>query len=68
MQKSKITWATTVHYEKVFKHLDDKGLDTQNEYYYKMLLEPKGVTVFNKDLKGWLKALTTDLDIKGFEL
>lgn len=68
MQKSKLQWANEEHYEKAHKFLEDQGLDSSNEYLYKQLLESKGLTTYTKDLKSWLKSLTTTLNIKDFEL
>ena len=68
MNKTKTTWATAENYETAHKYLEDKGLDSQNEYLYKELLESQGVTVYMADLKKWLKSLGTTLDTKGFSL
>ena len=67
-ETTKINWANSEHYEKAFKHLDDQGLDTSNEYYYKELLEAHGLTIFAKDLKQWLKSRGTAINVKGFAL
>ena len=68
MQKSKLTWANSEHYEKAHKYLEEQGLDSTNEYHYKQLLESKGLTIYSKDLRNWLKSLTATLNVKGFEL
>ncbi len=67
-ETTKMNWANAEHYEKAFKHLDNQGLDTNNEYYYQELLGSKGLTVFAKDLKNWLKSRGTAIDTAGFEL
>lgn len=65
---NKTQWATTEDYEKAFAYLEAKGMDTQNEYLYKTLLESVGKTVYIQDLKKWLKSLTTTLDVSDFSL
>ena len=67
-ETTKINWANAEHYEKAFKHLDDQGLDTSNEYFYKELLGSQGLTVFAKDLKQWMSSRGTAIDISGFKL
>ena len=66
--KKKLDWATTEEYKAVFKHLDERQLDTDNEYFYVELLESQGKAVFRKDLREWMSSLKVTLDIKGFKL
>jgi hypothetical protein len=52
--KKKLDWASTEDYKAVFKHLDERQLDTENEYFYVELLESQGKAVFRKDLREWM--------------
>ena len=66
--KKKLDWATSEDYKAVFKHLEERGLDTNNEYFYVELLESQGRAIFRKGLRGWLTNLGTVLDVGHFKL
>ena len=66
--KKKMDWATTEDYLAAFKHLEENGAPTDNEYLYVQLLESVGKNVYRKDLKDWLSSLSTTINIKGFKL
>ena len=66
--KKKLNWAGTEEYKAVFKHLEERQLDTDNEYFYVELLESQGLAIFRKDLREWMSSLKVTLDVKSFKL